>query len=50
MPIVKIISEKKYRVKKSWLLKSRDDRVYHLTEFCLRIQGKKIVPAQEYKI
>ena len=30
--------------------KNRDDRVHHLTEFGLRIQGKKIVPAQEKKI
>jgi hypothetical protein len=50
MPTVTIISEKKYRVNKSRSLKHRDARVHHLTEFGLRIQGKKIVPAKEYKI
>jgi hypothetical protein len=33
-----------------WVAKKRDDRVHHLTEIGLRIQGKKIVPAQENKI
>ena len=29
--------------------KNRDDRVHHLTEFGLRIQGKKIVPRKKRK-
>jgi hypothetical protein len=37
-------------VKKSRSLKNRDDQVHQLIEFSLRIQGKKIVPAQENEI
>jgi hypothetical protein len=46
----KIFQRKSTGLKSQGSLKKRDDRVYHLTEFGLRIQGEKIVPAQENKI
>ena len=51
MPIVKNSFREKVQGEKVKVAKkNRDDRVHHLTEFGLRIQGKNIVPAQENKI
>jgi hypothetical protein len=49
MPKVKLFQRKKVQGLKVKVAKNRGDRVYHLTEFGLRIQGKKIVLAQEKK-
>ena len=40
MPIVKLFQRKKVQGEKVKVAKNRDDRVHHLTEFGLRIQGK----------
>jgi hypothetical protein len=50
MPIVKNYFREKVQGEKVKVAKKRDDRVHHLTEIGLRIQGKYIVPAQENKI
>jgi hypothetical protein len=41
MQIVKLFQRKKVQGKKVKVTKNRDDQVHHLTEFGLRIQGKK---------
>ena len=50
MPIVKNYFREKVQGEKVKVAKNRDDLVHQLTEFGLRIQRKKIVPAQEKKI
>jgi hypothetical protein len=41
VPIVKLFQRKKVQGEKVKVAKNRDDRVHHLAEFGLRIQGKK---------
>jgi hypothetical protein len=41
MPIVKLFQRKQVYGEKVKVAENRDDRVHHLTEFGLRIQGKK---------
>ena len=48
MPIVKNYFREKVQGEKVKVAnKNHDDRVHHLTEFGLRIQGKKIVPRKK---
>jgi hypothetical protein len=50
MPIVKKYFREKVQVERVKVAKkNRDDRIHHLTEFGLRIQGKKIVPRKKRK-